>query len=71
MTASHDPERTRTVSCPQCKGDSIYSPANAYRPFCGARCKGLDLGAWADEGFRLAVDPGGMDDGYAPAPPLQ
>jgi len=41
------------VRCPACGGDSIYSPANPYRPFCCARCKGIDLGAWASEAFRL------------------
>ncbi|WBY00831.1 DNA gyrase inhibitor YacG [Ramlibacter tataouinensis] len=43
----------RVVKCPQCGGDSIYSPGNPYRPFCSARCKGLDLGAWASESFRV------------------
>ena len=44
---------TRIVPCPTCGGDSIYSPTNAYRPFCSARCKGVDLGAWASEEFKL------------------
>jgi len=47
----------KIVSCPACKGPTVYAPGNAYRPFCSARCKGLDLGAWANEAFRLpAVD---------------
>ena len=41
------------VRCPACGGDSVYSPANPFRPFCCARCKGIDLGAWASEAFRL------------------
>jgi len=32
---------------------SLYSSANPYRPFCSARCKGVDLGAWASEEFKL------------------
>jgi len=43
----------RTVRCPACGGASLYADANPYRPFCCARCKGLDLGAWASEQFRL------------------
>lgn len=45
----------RIVRCPNCQGDSVYAPSNPYRPFCGARCKGMDFGAWADESFRLAA----------------
>jgi len=43
----------RWVKCPQCGGPSAYGPSNRYRPFCGERCKGVDLGAWASEHFRL------------------
>ncbi len=43
----------RKVRCPACAGQSLYSPANPYRPFCSARCKGVDLGAWASEEFKL------------------
>jgi uncharacterized protein len=44
---------TRTVRCPACAGPSVYAPSNPYRPFCCERCKGMDLGAWASEHFRL------------------
>ena len=56
----------RTVRCPTCQGDSIYAPSNPYRPFCSERCKQIDLGAWADEGFRVVASPEpdeGLDDG--------
>jgi len=43
----------KIVPCPACKGDSLYATTNPYRPFCSARCKGLDLGAWASEEFRM------------------
>lgn len=49
--------KTKIVVCPTCGGDSVYSSANAYRPFCSERCKGIDLGAWASEGFKLAAEP--------------
>lgn len=50
------PDGARTVSCPACGGDSLYHPSNPHRPFCGDRCKNLDLGAWASEHFRMAAD---------------
>jgi uncharacterized protein len=52
-----EPLKTRIVPCPSCGGDSVYSNTNAYRPFCSERCKGIDLGAWASEGFKLAAEP--------------
>ena len=45
--------KPRLVRCPACGGDSIYAPSNLFRPFCSERCKGMDLGAWASESFRL------------------
>jgi endogenous inhibitor of DNA gyrase (YacG/DUF329 family) len=51
----------RMVSCPACRGPSPYNPENAWRPFCSARCQGLDLGAWAAEGYRLAEPQGGAE----------
>lgn len=32
---------------------SEYSVSNAYRPFCSERCKLIDLGQWADEGYKI------------------
>ena len=46
----------KKVPCPQCGGASLFAPDNMYRPFCSARCKGMDLGAWASEDFRLAAE---------------
>ncbi|MBX3658583.1 MAG: DNA gyrase inhibitor YacG [Ramlibacter sp.] len=48
--------KARTVSCPGCGGDSLYASANPYRPFCSERCKNLDLGAWANESFRMPAE---------------
>ncbi|WP_090141651.1 DNA gyrase inhibitor YacG [Limnohabitans sp. DM1] len=47
------PIQPRQVRCPACGGKSLYSSTNPYRPFCSARCKGVDLGAWASEEFKL------------------
>ena len=41
------------MRCPACGGDSVYAPTNPCRPFCSERCKGMDLGAWASESFRV------------------
>lgn len=46
----------RKVACPSCGGPSPYSPDNAWRPFCSERCKQVDLGAWASEGFRVPAE---------------
>ena len=48
--------KPRIVRCPACGGDSVYAPSNAFRPFCSERCKGIDLGAWASESFRVPDD---------------
>ena len=55
MSVVNPPEsfKPRQVRCPACAGISVYSPSNSYRPFCSARCKGVDLGAWASEEFKL------------------
>jgi uncharacterized protein len=45
--------KPKIVKCPTCGGDSIYAPSNPYRPFCCERCKNMDLGAWANEEFRV------------------
>jgi uncharacterized protein len=43
----------KIVICPQCNGESIFATSNVYRPFCSERCKNIDLGAWANESFRI------------------
>ncbi len=67
MTASRPPQ-ARTVTCPQCQGPALYAPENRFRPFCGERCKQMDLGAWASESFRVPTspnDPDGAPEGAA------
>jgi len=58
MTAAKKPiaAALRRVTCPTCGGDSIYASSNPFRPFCSERCKNVDLGAWASEGFRIPVN---------------
>ena len=46
----------KQVVCPGCGGPSVYASSNPYRPFCSERCKNIDLGAWANEDFRLPAE---------------
>jgi endogenous inhibitor of DNA gyrase (YacG/DUF329 family) len=59
----HKP-KARVVACPACGGESIYAPANPYRPFCCERCKQVDLGAWASEDFRMPAEAPPLDAPY-------
>ena len=45
---------SRIVRCPTCGSESAYAASNPYRPFCSARCKNNDFGAWATEEYRVA-----------------
>lgn len=49
------------VKCPQCGRLTLYSPENAFRPFCSERCKLIDLGEWASEGYRIPVKSSSSD----------
>ncbi|WP_179404911.1 DNA gyrase inhibitor YacG [Burkholderia guangdongensis] len=44
---------TTVVKCPSCGKEVRWAPENRFRPFCSARCKQLDLGAWAAEKYRI------------------
>jgi endogenous inhibitor of DNA gyrase (YacG/DUF329 family) len=44
------------VKCPTCKKEVEFSSQNKFRPFCSERCSTLDLGAWADEKYRVPVE---------------
>ena len=59
--------RARVIRCPGCGGPSLYSPDNAFRPFCSARCKNNDFGAWASEAYGVAAKPSEDDDPDADA----
>ena len=49
------------VKCPICGKETEYE-GNEFRPFCSERCKQIDLGAWAEEQYKIP--------GKAPADPL-
>lgn len=54
--------KARIVRCPTCHGDSLFDISNASRPFCSTRCKNMDLGAWANEEFRVEDQPTAGED---------
>ncbi len=39
--------------CPRCKM-VVKNEENKSFPFCSKRCRLLDLGAWAQEGYRIS-----------------
>ena len=41
-----------TVKCPHCHKEAPLA-GNTFRPFCSERCKMIDLGTWATEGYRI------------------
>lgn len=53
---SHESKGARVVRCPGCGGPSVYAVENVHRPFCSARCKNNDFGAWASEGYSVPAD---------------
>ena len=46
----------KIVRCPNCAGQSVWAPENTYRPFCSERCKLVDLGQWATNGYRVPLE---------------
>jgi len=40
------------IRCPVCKKLTTWEE-NRFRPFCSERCKLIDLGAWASEGYKI------------------
>ena len=61
---AHTAAPAKYVVCPTCNGPSLFSPANRFRPFCSERCKQIDLGAWANEEFRVPTEAPPEDNLY-------
>lgn len=55
-----EPRPATVVNCPVCGKAVAWRPENRWRPFCSERCKQIDLGAWANEEYRVPVqdEPG-------------
>ena len=56
------------VPCPRCGQPAVFGPQNKWRPFCGERCKMIDLGQWASEGYRVPVEEEKPDEDDAKNP---
>lgn len=58
------------IKCPKCGGETDFHN-NPHRPFCGERCKMVDLGRWMSEAYEVPLDDEG-EDGPAPSgePPI-
>jgi hypothetical protein len=41
------------IVCPHCGKQDTWQEKNPYRPFCSERCRLIDLGAWANEDYRI------------------
>jgi endogenous inhibitor of DNA gyrase (YacG/DUF329 family) len=49
------------VKCPICGREAEYE-GNEFRPFCSERCKLIDLGEWADDGYSLPTESGELTE---------
>jgi uncharacterized protein len=47
----------RYVACPTCGAKVAWTAENRFKPFCSERCRMADLGAWANEEYRVAGPP--------------
>jgi len=47
-------KKPKTVPCPTCGKNVKWSEDKPERPFCSERCKLIDLGEWADEGYKIS-----------------
>ncbi|WP_027013975.1 DNA gyrase inhibitor YacG [Comamonas composti] len=57
-------DQAPTVRCPSCSGPSLFAPTNRFRPFCSERCRRIDLGAWANEEFRVPAQTPPADETF-------
>lgn len=47
----------KQINCPTCGKANTWTTENTAKPFCSERCKLIDLGAWADEKFKVPGEP--------------
>jgi endogenous inhibitor of DNA gyrase (YacG/DUF329 family) len=59
---------TPLVPCPHCGKKIEWNTQNPFRPFCSARCKQIDLGAWASGSYFIA--PSTDDSSENPSEPI-
>lgn len=54
QTAPDRSASMKTVACPRCQTAVPWTIESKFRPFCSDRCKHMDLGAWANDEYRIA-----------------
>jgi uncharacterized protein len=47
--------------CLICKKETVWDD-NPFRPFCSERCRLIDLGKWASEGYRISGEKKDVPD---------
>jgi endogenous inhibitor of DNA gyrase (YacG/DUF329 family) len=52
----------QTLLCPTCARPVEWSEAFPDRPFCSARCRLIDLGAWLTEQHAIPGEPADCHD---------
>ena len=55
-------EKFTKVVCPTCGKAVEWRPENAFRPFCSERCKMIDLGAWANESYKVPAETSTVEE---------
>jgi endogenous inhibitor of DNA gyrase (YacG/DUF329 family) len=50
------------IVCPHCHEKNTWHDKNPFKPFCSERCKLIDFGGWANEGYRIAGDNADVPD---------
>jgi endogenous inhibitor of DNA gyrase (YacG/DUF329 family) len=61
-TQTHDTKtQDKTYPCPQCQKPTTWHQ-NPHKPFCSARCKLIDLGAWASETYKIGAEHAPFSD---------
>ena len=53
---------TRATRCPICKRSAEPPASNADFPFCGARCKTIDLARWLGGAYALDPATGSLEE---------
>jgi uncharacterized protein len=57
--------------CPTCRRNVTYTDLTEipHRPFCGRRCKLVDLGKWLNEEYRISETLSGTENPPPEPPP--
>lgn len=58
--------KKKVVNCPTCGKPVRWDETAKWRPFCSERCRLIDLGEWASEGFRIPAGDAGSTDHTEP-----